>query len=352
MKPYGLMSDSHNHAWSAFASTTAEGINSRLKMLLDETARCAQEVRKAGGDTIIHAGDLFHVRGSLAPSVLNPTKDAYRELIKAGFKIVILAGNHDLEGKEALRISSAITALEDVGCKVINSFEAGLREVERVVLIPWTPDLNKLKDRIIEARDADPKPSEVDLVLHAPIDGVISGLPDHGLDPAWLATLGFRHVFSGHYHHHKTFAGNVHSIGAIAHHTWSDVGSKAGFLVVDDAGPKWFKSHAPEFIEITALTDPSEIPLIVDGNYVRAKINSSKAKDINDLRSYLESCGSKGVVILSQKEASVTKRDGSTVAAGASIEVSVGSYVKASGFSNEAKLTALCQDILTEARAS
>lgn len=352
-KPYGIISDTHNHGWSAFSTTLESGVNSRLQSILDETKRCAEEVRKAGGDTMYHCGDLFHVRGSIAPSVLNPTLDCYRDIIKSGIKIVIDAGNHDLEGKESNRLGSAITALEGVGCTIINSFEHGLRDAgDRVVMIPWTQNIAELKDLIVKARDADPVPNEIDLMLHAPLDGVIMGIPDHGLDPAWLGSLGFRRVFSGHYHNHKEFPNNVFSIGALSHHTWSDVGSKAGFLIVSDAGVKWFKSHAPEFVEILATTDPAEIPLLVDGHYVRAKINSTKQKDVEELRAYLIDCGAKGVTILAQKEASVTVRDGSTVKAGASLEVSVADFIKMQSYADPEKLAVLCQDILTTVRSA
>lgn len=351
MIAYGILSDTHNHAWSAFAEVTVDGVNSRLQAILDETKRCAAEVRKAGGDTIVHGGDLFHVRGSIAPSVLNPTMDCYRDLIKDGFKIVIDAGNHDLEGKSADRIGSAITALEGIGCKVVNSFDYGIKVMERVVLIPWTQNVAELKELIEKAKRSDSKPEELDLILHAPIDGVIDGIPPHGLDAGYLKSLGFRRVFCGHYHHHKDFGDGIYSIGALAHHTWSDIGTKAGFLIVSDEGVKWHKSHAPEFVEITAETDPDEVPLIVDGNYVRAKLRSAKQSDVEDSRQFLMDSGAKGVVIVVEREAAGVSREGAaTVKAGASLEVSVTEFIKAQGHAKPVELAALCHDILTEAR--
>ena len=350
MKPYGLMADLHCHNWSAFATLESDGVNSRLALLIKDICRCAEEVKKAGGNTIIIAGDIFHVRGSIAPSVLNPVLDVFSNLIKGGIEVIIEAGNHDLEGKESNRLGSAVTALENVGCKIVNTFDYGLRCMERVVLIPWTPKIEDLKALIQKAVDADPTPREVDLILHAPIDGVIPGLPDHGLSAEWLSKVGFRRVFAGHYHNHKTFEGGVYSIGALAHHTWSDVRTKAGFLLVGD-DVKWFKSHAPEFVEIDATTDPSDIPLLVDGNYCRAKINSTKQKDIEELRAYLTACGAKGVTILAQKEASAAPRAGATIKAGASIEVSVGDFIKSQGYANQERLALLCGEILMEARA-
>lgn len=352
MKPYGLMADVHLHNWSAFAGAEEDGTNSRLQLLLADIVRCRDEVRAAGGDTIIIAGDMFHVRGSIAPSVLNPTMDTIAKIIKGGTKIVILAGNHDLEGKESNRLGSAITALEGIGCIIVNTFEYGLGRLDDKILIPWTPDVKDLKALIEKARDAESNPDTVDLILHAPIDGVIPGLPDHGLSAEWLGTMGFRSVYAGHYHHHKEFDHHVYSIGALAHHTWSDVGTKAGFLIVGSTGPKWFKSHAPEFVEISAETDPSEIPLLVDGNYVRAKINSTKQKDVEELRAYLTDCGARGVVILAQKEATAAPRVGATIKAGASLEVSVADFIKGQGYANPADLAVLCQDIINEARSA
>ena len=47
-----------------------------------------------------------------------------------------------------------------------------------------------------------------------------------------------RHVFSGHYHDHKTI-GNVTIPGAPMQHTWGDVGEKRGWLdvTIPDEGP-------------------------------------------------------------------------------------------------------------------
>lgn len=347
-KPYGLISDTHHHLWSAFAYTLPTGVNNRLQVTLDETRRCAAEVKKAGGDTIFHGGDLFHVRGSIAPSVLNPTMDCYREIIASGVNIVINAGNHDLEGKEAERVSSAITALEGIGCRVVNKPNYGSHD--DVAIIPWIANIANLK-AAIEAIDPADRP-DCDLLLHAPIDGVIPGLPDHGLDWAYLDGLGFRRVFAGHYHHHKNVGGNVWSIGSLTPQTWSDVSAKSGFLIVTPTEVNWFASHAPSFVEVDGATDPAEIPLIVDGNYVRVKINSSKASDIEAMRQFMTDSGAKGVTVLQVKGAAPTARAaGATLKAGATLEQSIGDFIKMKAFKREADLAALCGDIMATVRS-
>lgn len=354
--PYGVASDQHFHNWTAFAQPNEDGVNSRLQKSLDELRRLADEVKAAGGNTIINGGDTFHTRGSLAPSVLNPVLDLHRKLIEEGFQIVVLAGNHDLENRESERLGSAVTALEGIGCTVVSQLT--FLTSHRIALIPWIQNVADLKVAITEcvakiklstsAGDV----SEWELFIHAPIDGIIPGLPSHGLNDAWLAAQGFKRVFSGHYHSHKDFGNGVYSIGATSHQTWSDINSKAGFLVVSDSNVKWFKSHAPEFIEIDGDTDPADIPLIAPGNYIRAKINSSKQSDIEALREYLAENGAAGSVILSQKVASEATREetAETIKAGASIEVSVDGFVTSSIFNNKAELALMCQGILSEAR--
>lgn len=349
MKPYGVISDTHHHAWSAFATVLATGVNSRLQQTLDETKRCAEEVRKAGGNYIVHAGDLFHVRGSIAPSVLNPTLDCYREIIQSGINIVILAGNHDLEGKEAERVSSAITALEGVGCKIINSWQAGLSATDHVAMIPWNPSIEGLK-ATIEAIDPADRP-DCDLILHAPIDGVIPGLPDHGLTAEYLATLGFRRVLSGHYHHHKEFEGGVYSIGSLTPQTWSDVGKKSGFLIVHEDKVRWMKSHAPEFVEIDGTTDPADIPMIVDGNYVKATIRTANVADVESLRAYLTASGAVGVVLNVQKDATAPTRNGTVIRSGVTLDQSVMDYISASSLPEPAAVAKACQDVLISVRS-
>ncbi len=345
-KPYGIVSDIHAHNWSAFSTVMENGVNNRLNSIICEVRRCAKEVKAAGGNLIINAGDVFHVRGSIAPSVLNPIIDLHRELVDDGMEIWIIAGNHDAELKDVTRVSSAITALESAGCHIINETFADAN----YVLIPWIPDIARLKDEIIIRQAGYSNPSVVDLIIHAPVNCVIMGIPDHGLDAKWLGGLGFRNVFAGHYHNHKDFGNNVYSIGAINHHTWGDVGSKAGFLIVDDGGVKWFKSHSPEFIEIDGSTDPSEIPLLVDGNYVRIKTSATEIAEIESIRELLVGGGAKGVTIIAQKESSVTPRGTASVASGMSLEASVENFVSKGGFDDAKALSELCGLILNEAK--
>lgn len=358
MKPYGLIADCHLHGWQSFSHPNEEGVNNRLALLLSEIERCTEEVLKAGGDTVVLAGDIFHVRGSVAPSVLNPTLDLFNKLrLKA--KFIAIAGNHDLEGKNSNRVGSAITALEGVGVTVINNVSSGLMTNDDVIFLPWYESVDDLRREIESAKEitigAKQLPSKVDLIIHAPIDGVIDGLPAHGLTPDWLSEIGFRRVFAGHYHNHKDFGNGVYSIGALAHHTWSDVGSKAGFLIVTETEVRRFKSRCPEFIDITSELSLEDAELLADGNYVRIKTESSKTSDIANLRSAFETFGAKGVVIQSVKTSTVERSSSvaSSISAGASLEASLSDWVSAQSFiANKEAVSKMCLDILNEVSAT
>lgn len=371
-KPYGLLADLHLHPWSSFSHVLPTGVNSRLQMLLDEIDRAAAEVKAAGGDTLIWAGDVFHIRGSVAPSVFNATRDALRDIgYKHGVHVVIMPGNHDLEGRESTRLGSAVTGLEmscDMdgigGVAVINDVHLHhIHDGQSLILVPWVEDIATLKvvlqevERRWEGQLFPPKRAECDLIIHAPIDGVIEGLPHHGLDPDFLAGLGFKRVFAGHYHNHRQMHpgvavprgpervltpdekwkpeefdcyGEVWSIGALAHHTWSDVGSRAGFLIVGDE-VTWRKSHLPEFVDVGKALEfctPEELPFVVDGNYVRVRVEASKVKEVEAAKKELLDMGARAVLV--QAEPKAPAREGTTVAtvsAGASLEVQVGEFV-------------------------
>jgi len=333
-KPYGLIADLHLHPWSSFATTLPDGQNSRLVALLGEIERCAAEVASLGGDTVVFAGDVFHVRGSVSPSVLNATLDTLRKIAsKHTVLFEIIPGNHDLEGKESTRLGSAVTALGSAWVTVCND-PTYIKDC-RVVMQPWVEKVEDLKAAIDKLGTGDmPKflRENTDLILHAPIDGVIRGLPAHGLSPEYLAGLGYKRVFAGHYHNHKRFDGNVYSIGALAHHTWSDIGSKAGYLIVHPDRVDWRKSHLPEFIDLAELTEmePEELPLIVDGNFVRIKVEASKTSEVEKARQELLDMGAKAVIVQAQPKPPA--REGAaaaTVEAGASLEVSVSEFISA-----------------------
>lgn len=340
-KPYALLADVHAHNWSQFSQVNSDGINSRLIAILFELKRAAEELKAAGGDTLRVAGDLFHVRGTIAPSVFNPTFEVFKTIcLDLGVDIEIIPGNHDLEGKYADQLGNAMQQLDMIdGCVVLTQTEA----TDDAVLIPWIEDLNDLRAEMAKHADA-----TKDCIIHAPLNGVIKGLPDHGLDPEELAKLGYRRVFSGHYHNHKEFAGGVYSIGATTHQTWSDPGTAAGFLLVYPDRVEHFETNAPKFVNIDH--EQFAAPTVA-GNFCRLRLKDVEPDAVKKLRDDLTKAGALGIVDHSTKKRDVTR--GVSNAKNVTLEVSVANYVAKHldcGNLSKKRVAIAALDVLTEAR--
>jgi hypothetical protein len=312
--PYALVSDLHCHSWSQFSQINAAGVNSRLQTILDELTRAAEILKAAGGSTLRVAGDLFHVRGTIQPSVFNPTFDTFKRIASEGIDIEIIPGNHDLEGVSADTLGNAMQQLDLIeGVEVI--CKPTLCE-DGTVMIPWIDGLDALR-----AAAAPFAKKDRDLIIHAPLNGVIRGLPDHGLDPVDVSKWGFRRVFTGHYHNHTAPVPSVISIGATTHQTWSDPGTKAGFLLVYPDRYEFERSKAPSFVNIDNTNDMTDVP----GNYCRLRLQDIDEAELAKFKEELKAHGAAGIVDHSSKKRPDTR--GVQAPKNLTLEVSVAQFV-------------------------
>lgn len=354
--PYLLISDLHYHSWSAFSETAASGVNSRLQLLIDATREAFTELRVAGGKKAFIAGDVFHKRGSVEPSVLNPVMDLFRELTGEGFEIYAIPGNHDLEKNDSERLSNAITTLETCGVIVAHEpMVVTFDDDSRVALFPWYSDIKALlaamdsvRIDILHEGDDDEYCPPMDAIIHAPIDGVLPHLPAHGLDAKTLETVGYERVFSGHYHHHKRMSEGVYSIGALTHQTWGDIGSRAGYMLVGSEEVQFETSH-PRFVELTGEEDEDDAKALVKGNFVRVRAEIEKDSELKEIREGVLAWEAKGVSVIPVRKTTVTRAGAApTTAGGVAIESSIKTYLDKKGARPEAHTLAL--GILSEAR--
>jgi DNA repair exonuclease SbcCD nuclease subunit len=346
MRTYGLMSDLHAHGWSSFAGVDAQGRNTRLMHIIHEVHRCCAEVRLQGGNQVVIAGDVFHTRGSVTPSVFNPLREALLGEHRMGMDFVIIPGNHDLESKTTQSLTSAVAMLSGMSHVTVLHQPTIAKPF---ALLPWEPDTKRLLEAATKlAKDC--QSDVTDLILHAGIDGVLSGVPAHGLTADELAELGFRRVFAGHYHNHKDMGQGVWSIGAPTHQTWSDVGTRAGWLIVSETEVKFFASHAPSFLDLSGEEDPEELPLIVDGHYVRARVAEATPKQVAELRDALIQMGAKGVMVQSVPAKTTGARSAAlSSAALASLDRAVADYCASRGLA--ASVATACETLLKEIRS-
>lgn len=323
--PYVISSDQHCHAWSAFAKVSENGYNSRLDMILQEISRSYAILDGLGGDTMFLAGDLFHQRGEIKPSVFNPTHTTFENAANSYPHISTFAipGNHDLEGNEASSLGNAMQALS-----AIETFNAYVEPtlVGDVLVFPWYADLNKLRQAMRDRAD----PSK-DALIHAPVNGVIKGIPNHGLEADELASMGYRRVFAGHYHDHRVMeGGKVVSIGATTHQTWSDPGTKAGFLIVYEDRIEHIPTAAPLFVDLdlSRIEDEHHLADLVAGNYARVKLTDVTDKEINLWRADLTKAGALGSIVLATKRTTATARTGAAAKSAVSLAASVEHFVR------------------------
>lgn len=356
--PYGLCSDLHCHAWSQFSRVNPDGVNSRLREILNELRRCVEHASKSGAERVLIAGDVFHVRGQVKPSVLNPVVSEMLELARVhDITFEVMAGNHDLEGDESEWLGAAIVALQEADAINVHTHPRQLED-EQVVMVPWHATRAGLAQTIeAEAqilRDIGQDPAEWDLILHTGINGVLIGVPDHGWFAGELSEFGFKRVFSGHYHHHKVFEQpvdaerdcHVVSIGSLTHQTWSDVGTDAGWMLVDQDGFEFHGNVQPKFVDFDPLSDDLQQ---YAGNYVRVRDIELDEAEIKALRTGLEDAGAKGVVVQAIGKNKVVTRTGAT-SGSVRMEKSVADWIGASEINNKKAVELEALSVLEEAQ--
>jgi DNA repair exonuclease SbcCD nuclease subunit len=333
---YAVLSDIHAHAFSLFSKTETDGVNSRLRITLNEMKRAAQALQAAGGTRMVIAGDLLHTRGQIDPEVLNPLRSTIEEILAMGIDIDAIPGNHDLKSAETQELSSSIQNLAQIspsgGVFTIHNepIVIGI-DASGLAFVPWRnakEQLLKDLEALANGRYAALKGS-VDVFIHAGIDGVLSGMPAHGLTHVELGAFGFRRVFAGHFHNHKDFGNGVVSIGATSHHNWGDVGTRAGFLLVNetDGSFTFHRSQAPHFIDISGM-QPDDIAMVAPGNYCRVRGSAMTADEIKDLRQLLSDMGAMGTSIEVPRVGQALRTTKPTT--GMTIPQSIESFVKAS----------------------
>ena len=359
---YAVLSDIHAHAWSVFSHTNSAGENSRLRLILDDMKRAASTLISRGGDTMVIAGDIFHERGKIDPEVLNPTQAMIREILDMGIFIYAIPGNHDLKSNDTRKLSSAIQTLaETTGGTGEFTFRVAneptfhdIGDGKLIAMAPWRDrnenllaDIERLAKQCSSAELA-----AMDLFIHAGIEGVLPSRHE-GITAKQLGAFGFRHVFAGHYHNHKILDHGVVSIGATAHHTWGDIGTKAGFLLVEDDGTvNFMRSHAPAFIDVGGMTE-QEMELSCPGNYVRFRGPPMSQSDITELRDQFTKWGAAGVS-LEVPRVATTVRSAVVSTTGKSLDASVVDYVDADkaipAHVDRAAVRRRAQEVLDETR--
>lgn len=338
-----IISDTHFHNWTAFVTNNGM-FNSRLLAQIEAFEQAVNHaIEEAGGPEnllVCHGGDMFHTRGSVPTSVLNMVSLVIKRYVTDGVRFLVIPGNHDLESKDIESLHQASQFFLSHGQNGVDCRGLIYEPESNTLMLAWMSDQEKMLKSVglWWGTVVDDK-EKIDLFLHAPLNNVIPGLPNHGIDPAELAKFGFRNVFVGHYHNHKVFPGNVVSIGALMHQSFGDVGSKAGYIIQEIATGDWqhFETTHPRFIDLDddlLKTDDSLLELITAGNFIRVKTAESDELKIAGIRNRVEHpLGAKACTIIARPAptAGTTRTVGSmgiATAGSVKLEEAVSSFIK------------------------
>jgi hypothetical protein len=239
----------------------------------------------------------------------------------------MISGNHDLETDNAADMSSSVSALKSAGVQVYNEDTVVPIEGYNWRFLPWYKDLNALRAKI-KMRSG----IKVDrLVLHAPLNEVIVGVPDHGLSPEDFDRTGVNIVFCGHYHNHKAFVTpdgftSIYSVGALTHQNWGDTESRAGYIIVGSSVNQ-VETSAPKYRKINVV-DLEDVPAdYYADNYIKVVGGSfTDPSEIQAIKDELLLKGAKAVVVEGLVKRPVATR-GTTTTTAPTIETILGEYL-------------------------
>lgn len=314
--PYCVISDIHCHNWSAFSKLNAEGVNNRLQSILDAIREATDRLISQGGTHLVITGDLFHTRGTVKPSVLNPVHDLFAEISAKGIKVHAIPGNHDLEGKESDVLGNAIHTLGSLHGFSVYSKPTLLKSNH--LFIPWIEDSQEVLKLASERSYLNPN---LTLFMHVGLNGVIPGHISNTLNPEDFLEKDFKYVFSGHFHNHVNFNSRVYSVGALTHQTWNDIDSRAGYLIVYEDKVEQFETKAPKFIHDL---DPRNS---VRGNYIRMREEMTEEAACATKKMFMEA-GALAVLDQTTRPSIVVKSHEKSVKVDGTIESALESYCK------------------------
>jgi len=288
-----FLADIHFHNYKPFSHMTDQGENSRLIDICN-TIDAAFEIADEHLCThVCVAGDIFHTRGSLKPSVIARAKKVFSDRHQ---EVIMIPGNHDMEfykgGYTALEVFQGMSG---VGIYEYPQLIAVGKKI--AVVIPYIHDVEEFK-RQFNSLKPHPEKDIAFIMIHQGIDDPESDIPPSGINPDFLCDGHNATVFAGHYHGHKIYNdGQCIQIGAPLQHSFSDIGSERGCLIFDtDIQEAVFYpiSVAPKFVEIDKLT--KKIEKEIAGNFIR--INAKTEASARKIMSQLDESGIESIVKL------------------------------------------------------
>lgn len=225
----------------------------------DEFFREIFPILKSLGVThFIHLGDIYDVRKSINYKVLKRTFSFFTEaLLKSGFDIHLLVGNHDAYYKNSLEINAVRELLGWTGFNIYDSPQEIQIDSKKFLMMPWICSDNQEEAlSLLDSSSADVCCGHFDISGFYMMKNVMnrSGLASSIFDK-------FTRTFSGHYH----IPGDnnrIMYVGTPYELTWADYGDKKRIILYD--------------------TETDKLQLLENTKNIFEKIFYEKGVDISD----------------------------------------------------------------------
>ena len=293
-----LIGDPHFHNYKSH-SQVVEGVNSRLQDVINTWEAAMKVAEERGVQRVAVTGDIFHVRGSIKPSVFNRVVKLFSNMLDEGMEIVMIPGNHDLESysSDGAVATESFASLASEASRCVVFTGASVEEFGPYLIggIPYIHNIVEFK------RTFESLAPKCDIVLiHQGVDDFADGvgIPATGITVPYLEAHTKGWVFAGHYHtsRHK---GRVVNVGAPLQHSFGDEGRDRGCWIFDGKGVEFVPlTVAPQFLTVEA--ERPIAPAMASGQIVRVQAKSAKAAETAIKKAY--AAGAISVVAVVEKE--------------------------------------------------
>lgn len=292
------ISDLHLHPHATHSRVLPSGMNSRLFSALSAVLAVVEQKPKM----LFVSGDIFHVRGTLRPSVANVFAAILKRAAQLGVEVFAIPGNHDMEdfkgGATALDVFSSFEGfrLMKTGSNGIDSpLVCGFQYMHDSdeFMAKFEADMEKSKPRIV--------------LIHQGVDEFRptanmpeTGITAHRLNQIIEKTNPGALVLAGHYHIPRRME-RVISVGSPYPMNFGDAGKEFGFWAInEELEPEFKKLPYPDFV-VLRVSKKSEIQKeTVQGNFV--KIIAPNIKKAVELREHALGLGAESVIAHFEKD--------------------------------------------------
>lgn len=190
------------------------------------TKELLRTAAKEKPDVIINAGDLKDEYSPISQSVLKECVRATKQIVGAGYRYIILKGNHDRESQSP-EAEDWLSVLRAAGAEIVTKPRTMEIVDTRIAFLPYYSDREDLK-RYAAALG---KTESYVLIFHCEVLGSTPG--KQGISLEDLHSDQYMACFGGHIHNHQKLDDNTWYIGSPFTHDWSEADVAHGHLVVE-----------------------------------------------------------------------------------------------------------------------